>query len=66
MRNNGGGALEDARLMSGLFLGKGPIVQVKDHTQKVEVLEMLPMIMFRNSLVRRYGVVTDPIPVEKL
>jgi len=34
LRNNGGGALEDARLMSGLFLGKGPVVQVKDHTGK--------------------------------
>lgn len=39
LRNNGGGALEDARLMSGLFLGKGPVVQVKDHTGKTEVLE---------------------------
>lgn len=39
LRNNGGGALEDARLMSGLFIGKGPVVQVKDHTGKVEVLE---------------------------
>lgn len=39
LRNNGGGALEDARLMSGLFLGKGPVVQVKDHTGKIEVLE---------------------------
>ncbi|MFA6236159.1 MAG: carboxy terminal-processing peptidase [Bacteriovorax sp.] len=39
LRSNGGGALEDARLMSGLFLGKGPVVQVKDHTGKIEVLE---------------------------
>jgi carboxyl-terminal processing protease len=39
LRNNGGGALEDAKLMSGLFIGKGPVVQVKDHTGKVEVLE---------------------------
>jgi carboxyl-terminal processing protease len=39
LRTNGGGALEDARLMSGLFLGKGPVVQVKDHTGKIEVLE---------------------------
>ncbi len=39
LRNNGGGALEDAKLMSGLFLGKGPVVQVKDHTGKIEVLE---------------------------
>lgn len=39
LRNNGGGALEDARLMSGLFIGKGPVVQVKDHTGKIEILE---------------------------
>ncbi len=39
LRNNGGGALEDARLMSGLFLEKGPIVQVKNHTGQIEILE---------------------------
>lgn len=39
LRNNGGGALEDAKLMSGLFIEKGPIVQVKDHTGRIEVLE---------------------------
>lgn len=30
LRNNGGGALRDAKLMSGLFIDKGPIVQVKN------------------------------------
>ena len=39
LRNNGGGALEDARLMSGLFIKKGPIVQVKAHTGAKEVLK---------------------------
>ncbi len=38
LRNNGGGALEDARLMSGLFIEKGPIVQVKNHMGEIEVL----------------------------
>ena len=38
LRNNGGGALEDAKLMSGLFIKTGPIVQVKNHNQRVEVL----------------------------
>lgn len=39
LRNNGGGALEDARLMSGLFIDKGPIVQVKNHMGQIDVLE---------------------------
>ena len=38
LRNNGGGALEDARMMSGLFIKKGPIVQVKGHTGKIHVM----------------------------
>ena len=38
LRNNGGGALEDARLMSGLFIENGPIVQVKNHVGEIEVL----------------------------
>lgn len=31
LRGNGGGALKDAALMSGLFIEEGPIVQVKNH-----------------------------------
>lgn len=38
LRNNGGGALEDAKLISGLFIEKGPIVQVKAHAPPVDVL----------------------------
>ncbi len=38
LRNNGGGALEDARMISGLFIEKGPIVQVKAHTGSVDIL----------------------------
>ena len=38
LRNNGGGALEDARMISGLFIEKGPIVQVKASTGSVEIL----------------------------
>jgi carboxyl-terminal processing protease len=30
LRNNGGGALQDATLMGGLFVDKGPMVQVKN------------------------------------
>lgn len=38
LRNNGGGALEDAKRMSGLFIEKGPIVQIKDHAKQIEVM----------------------------
>jgi carboxyl-terminal processing protease len=52
LRNNGGGALEDAKLMSGLFVGKGPVVQVKDHTGRIEVLENDdPSILYDGPMV---------------
>lgn len=37
LRNNGGGALEDAREMSGLFIKDGPIVQVRDSRGENEI-----------------------------
>ena len=39
LRNNGGGALRDATLMSGLFIKKGPIVQVKSSDGSREIKE---------------------------
>jgi carboxyl-terminal processing protease len=39
LRNNGGGALEDAKLISGLFIDKGPVVQVKATGNSIDVLE---------------------------
>ncbi|MBF0360576.1 MAG: carboxy terminal-processing peptidase [Oligoflexia bacterium] len=38
LRDNGGGALEDAKLMSGLFIEKGPIVQVRQSKGGKDVL----------------------------
>ncbi|MCH8905081.1 MAG: carboxy terminal-processing peptidase [Bacteroidetes bacterium] len=38
LRSNGGGSLQDAVRMSGLFIEKGPIVQVKGRTSKPYVL----------------------------
>jgi carboxyl-terminal processing protease len=36
LRNNGGGALIDSQIMSGLFIKKGPIVRVKDSKNTIE------------------------------
>jgi carboxyl-terminal processing protease len=52
LRNNGGGALEDARLMSGLFIGKGPVVQVRNHMGDVEVLQNDdPAVLYDGPLI---------------
>ena len=39
LRNNGGGSLDDAVSMSGLFIEEGPIVQVQDSFGKKRVLK---------------------------
>ena len=39
LRNNGGGALDDAEKMSGLFIEKGPLVQLKDRNSAPQVHE---------------------------
>ena len=52
LRNNGGGALEDARMISGLFIEKGPIVQVKAHTGAVDILaDTDPNIDFKKPTI---------------
>jgi len=38
LRNNGGGSLSDAVDTTGLFIKKGPVVQVKDSTGEIQVL----------------------------
>lgn len=43
LRNNGGGSLETVVDITGLFIGKGPVVQVKSSNGKKEVLK------YRNS-----------------
>jgi carboxyl-terminal processing protease len=37
LRNNGGGSLSEAIDMTGLFVGKGPVVQQRDATGKIDV-----------------------------
>ncbi|MES2527145.1 MAG: carboxy terminal-processing peptidase [Bdellovibrionota bacterium] len=52
LRNNGGGALEDARMISGLFIEKGPIVMVKARGESVDTLEDTdPNIDFKKPVI---------------
>lgn len=39
LRNNGGGHLSEATAMTGLFVPRGPVVQLRDTSGRVEVLE---------------------------
>jgi len=39
LRDNGGGSLQEVVDMAGLFISKGPIVQVKDKMGKISVME---------------------------
>jgi carboxyl-terminal processing protease len=39
LRNNGGGYLPEATALTGLFVVRGPVVQLKDTTGRTEVLE---------------------------
>lgn len=39
LRGNGGGHLSEATALTGLFINKGPVVQLKDTTGRIEVLD---------------------------
>ena len=52
LRNNGGGSLQDVVEMAGLFIDKGPIVQVKTTGTNAEILEdRNPGILYDGPLV---------------
>lgn len=52
LRNNGGGALQDAVNMSGLFIPQGPVVQVKAKDGRVSVLsDPDPDVAYNGPLV---------------
>ncbi|TFG79260.1 MAG: tail-specific protease [Chrysiogenales bacterium] len=58
LRSNGGGALDDAVKLSGLFIEKGPVVQVKDRHSAPQIYEDRdgeisyrgPLVILVNSL----------------
>ncbi len=41
LRRNGGGSLEEVRRITGFFVGRGPVVQIKDTIGRVEAKEAL-------------------------
>jgi carboxyl-terminal processing protease len=52
LRNNGGGALTDAVSITGLFIEKGPVVQVKNRNGRINILSDLdPQIDYRGPIV---------------
>jgi C-terminal processing protease CtpA/Prc len=52
LRRNGGGSLEEAINLTGLFIKKGPVVQVKDPDDKVDVDEDTdPSVLYDGPLV---------------
>lgn len=52
LRNNGGGSLGDAVRMGGLFINKGPIVQVKPKNGNAKVLEDTdPLVHYSGNLI---------------
>ena len=38
LRGNGGGSLEEVRTLTGLFIDKGPVVQIKTKNQRIDIL----------------------------
>ncbi|TCL72423.1 carboxyl-terminal processing protease [Hydrogenispora ethanolica] len=51
LRNNGGGALDDAVKMSGLFIKSGPVVQVKDKNNRQVLKDPDSGVVYSGPLV---------------
>lgn len=49
LRGNGGGHLSEATALTSLFIGKGPVVQLKDTSGRVEVLDELKQFPIYDS-----------------
>jgi carboxyl-terminal processing protease len=56
LRNNGGGALDEALSLTGLFIPEGPVVQVRDGDGTMEVLgDPVPGVAYDGPLVVLIG-----------
>jgi carboxyl-terminal processing protease len=52
LRGNGGGHLSEATALTGLFIDRGPVVQLKDTNGRIEVLEdPTPAAVYRGPMV---------------
>ncbi len=52
LRGNGGGHLSEATSLTGLFIPKGPVVQLKDTNGRIEVLDdPIPQVSYSGPLV---------------
>jgi len=57
-RGNGGGSLSEAVSMAGLFINRGPVVQIRDRSDDIEVLkDPDPSLVYDGPMV----VLTDPL-----
>jgi len=59
LRGNGGGSLPEATLLTGLFIDKGPVVQIRDSANRVDILRDKDGISYYNGpltvMVDRYS-----------
>ncbi len=55
LRHNGGGFLNDAVNIAGLFVGSGPVVQIKDSTGKMSTLSSKDAVQYKGALVVLVG-----------
>ncbi len=51
LRGNGGGSLEEVRIMTGFFTGKGPVVQEKDYLGKVSLQNAYSKALYNGPMV---------------
>ena len=51
LRGNGGGSLEEVRVMTGFFTGRGPVVQEKDHRGRITLQNAFKKAIYNGPMV---------------